>query len=508
MILKLFREYIETKLSMALEETKLLVSNYRSINDMFLLSESDKQVVDYDLLRGGRLLGDYVSRHDISDISRENEVRNARLAYEYHPNLGGAIDVMKNYICGPGFSVVPDDESDIVSEFWDEFDYREDFYGKADELVVRVFRDGECFIRFFVGSGEDGLERGRTAIRFIEPENIKDPTGQVNCGIEVYRNNGYEDVERPLWYYVLDSSMTKADKIPANEILHIKIGVDRNVKRGRSILRRCLKRGEQYNKWHDYRMILAFVRSAIPIVRKADPGVMPGRIGAIRSEQESTKWSDAQNKLKMFKPGTIIDAKGFTYQMLSPNLDAKDSEADGRRLKLDIAAGLGVSELYVSADASNANYSSLAVAETPAIMTIKNWQKFFNRYFQKIYREVIKNGVEYGLLPSLSKKLVRKKIGNIYKIVNKTVPLSLKANIIPPSVVPRKLLEESQAYVIHRNNRWASDETIQGKLGYVADQENARIDYEEYMAFLRNNEGSNRGITIPSEKGEEEDAVS
>jgi hypothetical protein len=181
----------------------------------------------------------------------------------------------------------------------------------------------------------------------------------------------------------------------------------------------------------------------------------------------------------MFKPGSVITANGFDYKMLSPNLDAKDSAEDGRRLKLDIAAGLGLSELHVSADASNGNYASLSVAETPAIMTIKSWQRFFMRVYAKIFKFVIETGVQYKLIPPETKRLkrIRKEDGGFEVKLDK-FPTSTKANIIPQSVVPRKLKAEVEAYQIMKLNGWLADESAMGLLGIQADKEREIMDYE------------------------------
>jgi hypothetical protein len=62
-----------------------------------------------------------------------------------------------------------------------------------------------------------------------------------------------------------------------------------------------------------------------------------------------------------------------------------------------MAAGTNLHE-YVFGDASNANYASTLIAESPFVKAIEWWQIFFEQVFAGIYRRVIDNAVSASVL--------------------------------------------------------------------------------------------------------------
>ena len=96
--------------------------------------------------------------------------------------------------------------------------------------------------------------------------------------------------------------------------------------------------------------------------------------------------------------GSIIDTQGFDLQYLSPNTHFDDASLLGRTILLSIAAGTGLPEFMLSADASNANYASTLVAEGPAVRHFAAWQAFFIGQWQKLFHMVMSEAVRMGHL--------------------------------------------------------------------------------------------------------------
>ena len=84
--------------------------------------------------------------------------------------------------------------------------------------------------------------------------------------------------------------------------------------------------------------------------------------------------------------------------MLSPKINAPDVKDDGRAMLLAVAAGSGMPEMVVTADYSNANYSSTFVAQNPFVREIEDWQDFFKIFDKILFKAVIQNA-KRGLIP-------------------------------------------------------------------------------------------------------------
>src|SRR5207302_1611450 len=83
-----------------------------------------------------------------------------------------------------------------------------------------------------------------------------------------------------------------------------------------------------------------------------------------------------ETKSKNFRGGTIITAgPGVKYRIESPNINANDVKEDGRNIMLAMAAGMNMPE-YIFGDASNANYASTMIAESPFVKMIQFFQVF------------------------------------------------------------------------------------------------------------------------------------
>src|SRR3990167_3647991 len=128
---------------------------------------------------------------------------------------------------------------------------------RKKEIVRRTMRDGECFLRFFV---KDDLP----VVRFLNPDLVKDPdnmqglVGNMSQGVETAK----DDVEEVLAYWYKDT------RIPAAEVLHARILVDSDVKRGRSFLEVAMIYLAMYGQWLKDRMKLNQVRSTVALIKR------------------------------------------------------------------------------------------------------------------------------------------------------------------------------------------------------------------------------------------------
>lgn len=292
------------------------------------------------------------------------------------------------------------------------------------EFCLRTWRDGECFLRLF------RQPAWPPRVHFVDPERIAgDPaTGMPADGIATEPHN----VEVPTHYRVqLDDE--HADLVPADRMLHCKIGVDANVKRGQSLFVPVLDALQKYQGWLDVELIHRKVASSIVLVRK-HAGQSPSSVGSFADWSASASQPmgpiTSQQRKALLQPGTMIDAQGYDLQYLSPDSHFDDATILGRRLLLAVAAGTGLPEFMLTADAANANYSSTLVSEGPAVRLFASWQAFFIGQWQSLFKLVMNEAVRLGLLPAEALAQIR-------------------LRITPPAVAVRNRKDDAQADALY-----------------------------------------------------------
>lgn len=314
----------------------------------------------------------------------------------------------------------------VVKEAWTEFEKRNQFTNRRKEIILRVFRDGEVFIRRF-------LVAGRVLIRFVEPERVAsgpnkqtgtvsatdvdqdDPVMQFYVGKPTVIENGIEyikgDRETVVAYHIQTGENEETERVPIAEMIHAKAFADSNDLRGIPLLEVVAKTLTNYEQWEHYRMVLNKVRTAVALVRKVEGtaqqarDIINARLPVRETPDRLVPQTASGMREAMLKAGTILTpGPGVSYDFMSPKLDAKDAGEDGRRLLLSVAAGVGLPEMLITGDWSNSNYGSSVEARTPAVREWEDWQDFFEPVFQRLVKWVIEEAINTLGLPETTLK--------------------------------------------------------------------------------------------------------
>jgi capsid protein len=205
------------------------------------------------------------------------------------------------------------------------------------------------------------------------------------------------DVEQPLYFLKARPGGTQdAERVPAEEMLQTRIGVDSNEKRGVSLLAPILASLEGYEKWMETELLARKLQSSIVLWRKVQGS--PSMAEALADQ--ASGGGGREGRRERFAPGSILTTNQATdIQFLQPNTNFGDAVPLGRMLLLSIAAGAGLPEFMLTADASNGNFSSTMVAEGPAVKFFQSEQQFFAGEFTRLWRWTMQEAVELGLLP-------------------------------------------------------------------------------------------------------------
>ena len=426
----------------------------------------------WDVLYSG---GQSVTGGVLSESNLETAREQSRKFARWNPHARGVLRSLSKFVIGRGVTFAPKFSGDKIDKklveqyvnYWDAWVKIEKFRRKQKESVRRLTRDGEFFLRSF----EDVLH-GYLKIRFLEPDRIKNPSGyneksglldgkqvrgNLTYGIETSR----KDIENVFFYYYETSGDPGYIRIPAKQVIHKKLFADSNRKRGFPFLETMLYDCKTYRDWLKDRVVLNKIRTAIALVREIDPTMgTKSQVQGIRDQERAQTSGIKSSKMQLPEPGTMITARGVNYKFLTPDLDAKDSAEDGRHILLSIAAGSGLAEYMVTGDASNANYSSSMVAESPAVKEFEDIQDELQDCFIEIYDNVIAFGRKHSKdLPSVGP--------------------TPECDLTFPVLINRDVKREADAFGLYDSQRIMSKKTIRGKLGLNNEIENENLKTEK-----------------------------
>jgi len=413
--------------------------------------------VPIEMLMGTGTSVPYRNESDLAAIREES-----RWLAGGHPFAISAIENRISYTVGTGhaYKVRPRpgleiDEATLESIGREILDFQErnQWFDRQTECRRRLDRDGEVFWRLFV-------QDGRLVVRFIEPEYVAQPSGRTDCPFGLETDPA--DVETVRAYYVRRGPATTAgyDRVEANEIQHRKANVDRTQARGVPLfysVRQNLRRS-----WKLLRNMstVASIQAAIAIVRKHS-GAHGGSIQQYVNDMATVQTTDTaggQKTYQQYPAGAIVDTPpGVDYDFPTQGIDiAKFVGALQAELRA-IAARLCMPEFMLSADASNANYSSTMVAEGPAVKIFERLQSETIWYDVQILRRALEVAERAGRLP---------------EGVSAMVDIDAEA----PVVQSRNRLAEAQADQILLTTNVVSQQSVAARHGYDWSQEQDLMD--------------------------------
>lgn len=400
----------------------------------------------------------------------------ARRAARTSTHIRGYLRTLERFVMGRGVDISPEIESEEVLEdinsWWEKVKKHNNWDQLEGEIPARTWRDGETFIWFVeheedvieveldrdverhltsLGVDTDGLKEvdipaGMLAIRLLPPEQINDPEGIVSHGVITAKG----DVQNVLGYIWSPDGREVEEVISSKEMIHLKINVDSDAKRGRSQVEPILKRNAQYEKWLESRITLNFVRSAVALIRKVE-GTQAQFASVVDKYKSTEREPSVKNKQKMLKPGsTVSEGPGVTWRFESPNLQASDAQKDGRSILLTMAAATGMPEFIFTGDSQNMNMATALVAESPGVREFEDWQDYFSDPFEEIYRRAILAGVRAEQISGITEEEV--------------MEMSVTTDF--PPMVAREEKQHTEANQIRHQNKilsregWARDEGI------------------------------------------------
>jgi hypothetical protein len=404
----------------------------------------------------------------------------ARIVAQTAPMAIGALEALSNYVIGKGFTYevaerpnrrAPDGLTDCVQDVVDEFCEVNDWVGDRErELHNRVRRDGEVFVALY--PDKNGVAR----TRFIEPERVTEPGNATDfedwLAAEVPLDwvfgvvTHYSDIETVIGYHVLwnpegtdfdflpNDDLELAQRLGSGQMEHIKLNTDRNVKRGLPDLWAVLTDLVGENKLRDAVALGSAMRAAVPWITQMPTGTTPQMAQnlAIANANPVTTGASAKGRMRIQKGSVFTVPKGQEYKPL-PDGQEESSVAAAQYIMRAVGTRWNMPEYMISGDASNANYSSSLIAESPFVKAREAEQRFFVSRFRRIFRKVLAIAARAGRFEGYG-------INDVDGLLRR-----VELQIVAPTVATRDELATAQAAAVYKQLGVLSNRTIAAKAG-------------------------------------------
>lgn len=356
----------------------------------------------------GRYLPYYETDQDLKRMRAS-----ARKLQALFPVAEGALESLTNYIIGSGYEFTAvakqsgaESLAASIQRVIDRFLDINDFSGELDrEIHDRTRVDGEAFPTLYPDE-----RAGEVLIDVIEPDNILQPArpeplermlglghklSYWYLGVHTLhcQQRKRDHAEQPLGYHaVFDRHGEQWDYLPASRVEHIKRNVGRTGRHGASdflIVQRDL---ESEAKIRRNTAEGVAILAAIVMVRQHPEGVTKSSIesmvasNATASYERQTQNSSRTTSVEQTRPGTVKDIPYGMNATLGPlgTLRSPVYIEVAQYLLRIIGHRWNMPEYLVSGDASNANYSSTLVAESPFVKAREHDQKEYARHFRRL----------------------------------------------------------------------------------------------------------------------------
>jgi hypothetical protein len=332
-----------------------------------------------------------------------------------------------------------------VQDFLDEFLDENDFHGSLDrEIHARSREDGEAFVLLTPRPG------GFVRVSLVEPDQVTEPADPrplekwIGTGDEfpscwkfgVHTPAGRTD--EPLGYHVVyDGAGREWDYIRAARLQHIKRNVTRNAKRGVSDFYEVARDLRQEARLRQSMGAGAALQASIAWILELPAGTTAEQAKAITSSMEVYDYkANGQGRLRgseQYRPGTILrTGPGQAYKPGPHGSDRNNGfQLVGQYLLRSVGVRWNMPEYMISGDASNANYASTLVAESPFVKAREADQQFYRRHFLSLLWKALRLAWEAGRFERLGLSWSR-----LYRLIDITCDV--------PAVATRDALQLAQ----------------------------------------------------------------
>jgi hypothetical protein len=398
-----------------------------------------------------------------------------------------ALENLANYVLGRrGFQYTasPIDPNDaeladvcqrIVDEHIDESGWSDVL---ERESFIRSHKEGEAFLAI------DPTHGGRSVTSVVEPSHVREPSnpgiveeyfglsGVIDWKYGVAKRDG-RPAQRYGYFVEYFGSSSDWEYYDVNTMTHLKRNVDNVVSRGMSDFFPVYKDLQRAEKLLRNTAEGAAVQACIAFIKEGGPGVRAADLESSKTGASSLNWlqkvSRGDGKTKdvehrKFLPGSVFTVKAGTKYHAGP-LGSSSAPT-----YIDIVQALlrragvrwSMPEYMISGDASNGNFASTLVAESPFTKGSEHRQDTYGGHYTCHFWRVLAIAYRAGLLDKYGVASLRD--------LKRRVELEAKG----PDIAVRDRLQEHQIRKEENEAGVLSHETWAKEVGRDYEQENQR----------------------------------
>jgi hypothetical protein len=323
------------------------------------------------------------------------------------------------------------------------------------ELMLRLDRDGEVFLRVF--PPEDGI----VDLRFIEPERVRagedadtSATSPERWGIDTQPT----DAKRILGYWVEPEVGLPPELIPEAEIVHIKANSDGAIPRGIPLYQPVFENLKRCEDLLTSMSVTAKARAKIALIRRV-AGLNEVRAENIKSKlttgyQPQPDGTQRQVTIDDYPYGAVIRAgANDSFEFPSSNIGSSDSIAVLQADLRAVGVLLNMPE-WMFTGLADQKYSNAFVVEAP---TLKSFRRI-----QAQIMERLATG-RYRQRASLLWRALR--LAADAGIISKEVLANCEIKCVPPSLEVRDKQSEASVNSTYLGNGVLDKQTVRERLG-------------------------------------------
>ncbi len=458
------------------------------------------------------------------DLSRQRAL--SRNLSAITPIKDAAFEQLKRHTFGEGITVkvsarkgkeVSAGVVERVQKLVDDFLDTNDVVNGLDvELHDRSREDGEAiaWLRW------DNQSR-QSRIAIPEPDQLTEPSGgaQLSDWLSAQHNidcqafvpswsfgvlTRQDDCSKPLAYFFAhDSGGRDWDIASAADVVHIKRNVPRKAKRGVGDMITGVGDLAKEAKLATNMVTGAALQAAIAWIEELAPGTTQGQAEAIgKTDVLSRTPTNIGNgggwrpvTAQRYGAGSIIrPSAGRKYQPGPMGAERNGNfELAAKYILRRCGIRWSMPEYMISGDASNGNYASLLVAESPFVKARKADQQFYGAAIRQLIWKAIDQAWRHGVLDAIG-----------FSIVEMRQLLEVAVNF--PEVATRDQKALAERLAIEKAQGWVSDQTAMTELGRDPDAERAqgaKASVDKSAAVVNLNVGGDGTLPSPTATGTE-----
>ena len=406
--------------------------------------------------------------------------------YNHNPVAHQIIEITTGFVLGRGVKVAF--KTPECQKIWDRFAERNNFYERIKTWSRMLARDGELMVRTYVD--KTGLN-GDVIVRAIDPstvwEIVTDPEDIEN----VYYYHQQFATQYQVFFDVnplnIPSTKYVINQIPASEVLHYKVNVNANEKRGRSDLYSVMTWLKRLKDFYTARTIRGILQASF---------VWKMIIKGNNADVVSAKQSWGTNPPKA---GTVwFENESATLSTMGIDLKANDAKDDGEALLNLVCVGVGIPKEYLGLGDKSTRATAIVSSE-PGAKKFQDRQDLFKKIVSDVARIVMHQASVAGDIPATTTVMPEGVVPKIITAIKAMdwhvafkllriamqggleMPIDDTFEVIMPEIIIDDRSQKLKDLTLAQVNGWISKETA----GNIAGKE-LHIDSYDYDEELVN----------------------